>query len=303
MSNQEQTQIFRGDNQPPEIGIAETGGPEQRRRPAAPSNQNNLHDQAHGPSDAQHLHDSRDELADLRQLHDASGAADLRKIEDAASGPADARHAHDGNGAVDAQHAHDGHGPSDQRSMTDAQGLVDTNHAHDGNGPSEQRSLSDAEVLVDAILAHDAQGPSDQRSISDAEGPADTRHVQDAGGPALQRQIQDASHAPAAAPQRQVHSFHDDETPEPEAKAEMVTLNSAGEVVDPDPVEAPAAKAEAPASDADLTFKVEQDATPWALSIHLEARIASLAESTAKVNEQLGGLEDSIKRLAKRIGK
>ena len=74
-------------------------------------------------------------------------------------------------------------------------------------------------------------------------------------------------------------------------------------MVDPDPVDVPPAKAEAPVPDPDLTFKVEQDATPWALSIHLEARIASLTESTAKVNEQLGGLEDSIKRLAKRIGK
>ncbi len=267
MSNQEHTQIFRGDDMPPEIGIAETGGPAQRRRPAAPSDQRSLHD-------------NRDELADLRQLHDASGTAELRKMDDADGGPADSRHAHDAQGGVDAQHAQGADGPSDQRSMNDAQGLVD------------------------AILANDAQGPSDQRSISDAEGRVDTRHAQDEEGPSLQRQMQDASHAPAAAPKRQAHSFHDDEEPEPAANAGMVTLNSAGEVVDPDSAETPpAAEAQAPVSDADLTFKVEEAATPWALSIHLEARIASLTESTAKVNEQLGGLEDSIKRLAKRIGK
>lgn len=310
MSNQEQTQIFRGDNQPPEIGIAETGGHGQHRRPAAPSDQHSLHDQTHGPADTRQLHDSRDELADLRQLHDAPGAADLRKIEDAASGPVDARHAQDArdaDGAVDAQHPHDGDGPSQLRSMNDAQGPSDTNHAHDGDGPSEQRSLSDAEVLVDAILAHDAEGPSELRSISDAEGPVDARHVQDADGPSLQRQLEDALHVPAPAAQQHAHSFHDDEAPEPEANAGMVTLNSAGEVVDPDPAAAPAApppaKGEAQVAEPDLSFKAEQDATPWALSIHLEARIASLAESTAKVNEQLGGLEDSIKRLAKRIGK
>ncbi len=291
MSNQEHTQIFRGDDMPPEIGIAETGGPAQRRRPAAPSDQRSLHD-------------NRDELADLRQLHDASGTAELRKMDDADGGPADSRHAHDAQGGVDAQHAQGADGPSDQRSMNDAEGLVDTNHAHDGAGPSEQRSMNDAQGLVDAILANDAQGPSDQRSISDAEGLVDTRHAQDAEGPSLQRQMQDASHAPAAAPKRQAHSFHDDEEPEPAANAGMVTLNSAGEVVDPDSAETPpAAEAQAPDSDADLTFKVEEAATPWALSIHLEARIASLTESTAKVNEQLGGLEDSIKRLAKRIGK
>ena len=180
MSNEEQTQIFRGDNAPPEMAIAETGGPAPRKRPAA---------------------------------------------------------------------------------------------------------------------------PSDQRSLHDAEGPVDARHAHDAEGPALQRQMHDASHAPTVPPQGQAQNFHGDEAPQPEAGT--VTLNSFGEPVEPDPVSdaVPEAKAEAPQPDADLTFKVEEDATPWALSIHLEARIASLTESTAKVNEQLGSLEDSIKRLAKRIGK
>jgi len=56
-------------------------------------------------------------------------------------------------------------------------------------------------------------------------------------------------------------------------------------------------------SDPDLTFKVEDEATPWALSIHLEERIASLGESTAKVNRELDRFEQSIQRLAKRIAK
>ena len=56
-------------------------------------------------------------------------------------------------------------------------------------------------------------------------------------------------------------------------------------------------------SDPDLTFKVDDDATPWALAIHLEERIASLGVTTTKVNHQLDRLDESIQRLAKRIGK
>jgi hypothetical protein len=53
-----------------------------------------------------------------------------------------------------------------------------------------------------------------------------------------------------------------------------------------------------------LTFKIEEEeAAPWALSIHLEERIASLGESTAKVNRELDRFEQSIQRLAKRIAK
>ena len=277
MSNEEQTQIFRGDDAPPEMAIAETGGPALRRRPAAPSDQRSLHDQAHGPSNARPLHDSRDELADLRQLHDAQGDAHLRKMDDAA-GPTDARSVNDANGPSELPQQHGADGPSDQHSLRDADGPVDARHAHDADGPSELRSLQDAEGLVD------------------------TRHVQDAEGPSIQRQMQDASQAPGAAPPRASHNFHDDEPPA--AETDRVTLNSFGEPVAPDPADAaPEAQAQATQSDPDLTFKVEEDATPWALSIHLEARIASLTESTAKVNEQLGSLEDSIKRLAKRIGK
>ena len=256
MANEEQTQIFRGDDAPPEIGIAETGGPELRKRPAAPSDQRSLRDQEHGPSDARHIQDSRDELADLRKLHDAG------------SGPSDARHLHDAEGL------------SDQRSLRDADGLIDTQHAHD------------------------ADGPSDVRSINDAEGLVDTRHAHDAEGPTIRHEMHDASHAPGAPDELGSHHFHGDAATGADDDG-TVTLNSFGDPVEPDPDtdEAAEAVAEVAPSDPDLTFKVDEDATPWALSIHLEARIASLAESTAKVNEQLGGLEDSIRRLAKRIGK
>ena len=267
MANEEQTQVFRGDDSPPEMAIAETGGPAPRRRPASPSDQRSVHDQKHGPSDTRQLHDSRDELADLRQLHDAQGAAELRKIDDAGSGPSDAHKLGDADG------------PSDLRSLRDADGIVDSAHAHDAEGPSDLRSLQDAQGLVDTRQAHDAEGPS------------------------IRREMQDASHAPGAPQERDGHHFHGGDSGE--AGAGTVTPDSFGDPVDPDEdiEEEAEVAAQAAPSDPDLTFRVEEDATPWALSIHLEARIASLSESTAKVNEQLGGLEDSIRRLAKRIGK
>lgn len=245
MANEEQTQVFRGDDSPPEMAIAETGGPAPRRRPASPSDQRSLHDQAHGPSDGRHIRDSRDELADLRMLHDA------------------------GNGPSDARHLQDADGPSDVRSLHDAEGVIDTAHARDGEGPSDVRSLQDAEGLID------------------------TRHVHDGDGPSIRHEIHDATHAPGAPQALDSHHFHGHEA------ADDVGAMTADEVVDDEPEVAP----EPAPSDPDLTFRVDEDATPWALSIHLEARIASLSESTAKVNEQLGGLEDSIRRLAKRIGK
>ena len=268
MANEEQTQIFRGDDMPPEMAIAETGGPTPRRRPVSPSDQRSLHDQENGPSESRRLQDSRDELADLRQLHDAG------------SGPADARHLHDADGLSDARH------------LQDADGLSDARHLHDADGLSDVRSLHDADGVVDTTHARDAEGPSDVRSLQDAEGLVDTRHTHDADGPSIRREIQDATHAPGAPQGLGSHHFHGDQAVDAD---EAMTPDDL--VVEPETVP------EAAPSDPDLTFKVDEDATPWALSIHLEARIASLSESTAKVNEQLGGLEDSIRRLAKRIGK
>jgi hypothetical protein len=254
MSNEEQTQIFRGDDLPPERAIAETGGPAKRKRQDAPSDQRSLRDQEDGPSDTRQLRDNRDELADLRLLHDAQGAAELRKTED-------------------------GDGPSDQRSLRDAEGIVDSRHAQDGEGPSELRSMRDGDGMID------------------------TRHANDADGPSILREMHDAAHAPGGPGELGSHQFHGDA--KTDAGDDQATLHSSGDEVEREPAidEAALAKAAQAQSDADLTFKVDDDATPWALSIHLEARIASLSESTAKVNEQLGGLEDATRRLAKRIGK
>jgi len=110
---------------------------------------------------------------------------------------------------------------------------------------------------------HDAQGLSDMREMYDQQGLHGRGTI---GDVALEGE--DAEHDAAA----------DALADQTEAEAEVM-------------------------SDPDLTFKVEEEATPWALSIHLEERIASLGESTAKVNRQLDRFEESIQRLAKRIAK
>ncbi len=269
MSREEQTQIFRGDDAPPEMAIAETGGPAVSKRPKSPVDERSLKDQEHGPSDARQLHDARDGHAEQRHLHDAKDElADLRKLHDA-DGSAVARKMQDADGQV----ISDGHGRAD--------GPSDMRESHDGDGESDQRAMHDADGLSDQRAMHDAQGLSDLRAMHDAEGVSDVRSMQD----------------------------HYADIP-PGGDSGKVTLNQFGDVVDADPDEdialdeADAAAAqEAPVSDPDLTFTVEDDATPWALSIHLEERIANLSAVTMKVNEQLDGLDQSIQRLAKRIGK
>lgn len=269
MANEEQTQIFRGDDAPPEMGIAETGGPRVSRKPDGPTLDRGLHDQKNGPSTARNIHDAQDELAELRQLHDARGDA-----------------------ADSLAHGKD-EGPNDPR------------HLKDGDGPSDQHHLSDSDGITDARRMDDGDGLSDARHLSDADGPSLQRHSEDGDGPSLQRHSEDGD---GPSDTRQLHDHH--AVVPPGGGIGTVTLNSFGDVVDDElDEEAPAAAAvieetpPAPMNDPDLTFEAEDDATPWALAIHLEARIASLSESTLKVNEQLNGLDESIKRLAKRIGK
>ncbi len=256
MSNEEQTQVFRGDDMPPEMAIAETGGPSPQKRPDAPVDSRSLRDQDNGPASTRHLQDARDGQSDVRSLNDAQDElADLRRL-------------HDADGDAHANTLNDGSDP-----------VLDAGHGH-GEGPSEARHLQDADGLVDTRQSQDADGPSDQRRMEDAQGLSDTRQMHDHW---------------AAVP--------------PGGEPGTVTLNQFGEPVGADEAADEAIVAEAEAvseaqmSDPDLTFSVDDDATPWALSIHLEERIASLSVTTTKVNEQLDGLEESIRRLAKRIGK
>ncbi len=65
--------------------------------------------------------------------------------------------------------------------------------------------------------------------------------------------------------------------------------------------EAPVVAKPAPPPEPEMSFE-DKDATPWALSIHLEDRIKSLGVATARVNKQLDSLEANSKKLKKRIG-
>ncbi|MEY4369673.1 MAG: hypothetical protein RL564_1623 [Pseudomonadota bacterium] len=271
--SEEKTQIFRGD-EPPEMAIADTTAVKRARARKGPSDQRAVHDAEHGETLHREMDDTHDGHVEQRSLHDGDGLADLRQLhgkdvgEGATAlhdgdGAAISRHMHDADGNADGQASHRGDGPSDGRHLHDADGLTDARHSHDGDGESDPRHMHDAEGLSDQRSMHDAQGLSDMREMHDQQGLHGRGTI---GDVALEGE--DAEHDAAA----------DALADQAEAEAEVM-------------------------SDPDLTFKVEEEATPWALSIHLEERIASLGESTAKVNRQLDRFEESIQRLAKRIAK
>lgn len=193
--------------------------------------------------------------------------ADARRLQDQKNGPSDMRAI---GGAAD--------GAADQRRMDDADGLAELRQLHDAQGLSELRQMQDADGLSDQRAMQDADGLSDMRTMQDAAQAFNAPALNDGEGPSQRRELQDHNAAIPGMP------------------ANAATPSAGGTP------QADATAASAP-SDPDLTFKVEEDATPWALSIHLEERIANLGATNAKVNEQLNGLEDSIRRLAKRIGR
>jgi hypothetical protein len=217
-----------------------------------------------GPSDQRAVQDQKDGETFSRGIHDArDGHTEQRSMHDG-DGLADLRQLHGKDVGEGATALRDGDGPSDMRQLHDADGLTDARHSHDGDGESDLRQMHDADGLSDQRRMEDAQGLSDMREMHDQKG----LHVGGAiGDTGLEGD--EAGHELGAA-----------ETAEQaEAEAEVV-------------------------SDPDLTFKIEEEeAAPWALSIHLEERIASLGESTAKVNRELDRFEQSIQRLAKRIAK
>jgi hypothetical protein len=217
-----------------------------------------------GPSDQRAVQDQKDVETFSRGIHDArDGHTEQRSMHDG-DGLADLRQLHGKDVGEGATALRDGDGPSDMRQLHDADGLTDARHSHDGDGESDLRQM------------HDADGLSDQRRMQDAQGLSDMREMHDQHGLHVGGTIGDTGLA-------------GDEAGHELGAAETTEQSEAGaEVV----------------SDPDLTFKIEEEeAAPWALSIHLEERIASLGESTAKVNRELDRFEQSIQRLAKRIAK
>jgi hypothetical protein len=217
-----------------------------------------------GPSDQRAVQDQKDGETFSRGIHDArDGHTEQRSMHDG-DGLADLRQLHGKDVGEGATALRDGDGPSDMRQLHDADGLTDARHSHDGDGESDLRQM------------HDADGLSDQRRMEDAQGLSDMREMHDQKGLHVGGAIGDTG-------------LEGDEAGHELGAAETAEQAEAGaEVV----------------SDPDLTFKIEEEeAAPWALSIHLEERIASLGESTAKVNRELDRFEQSIQRLAKRIAK
>ncbi len=227
------------------------------------------------PVDQRGLHDQKDGASFDRSIHDAAGGpSDQRQMHDA-DGLSDLRQLHGKDGGDGAPRLSDGDGPADPRQLHDASHGGGSTTMRDGDGPSDQRRMEDGDGLSDQRQMQDAEGLSDQRRMEDADGLSDRREMRDHRALVPGQLDTDAD-----------RQTDDEGTTTPDAVAES-----------------DAAPAEQVMSDPDLTFTVEDDATPWALSIHLEERIASLGVSTTKVNRQLDKLEDSIERLAKRIAR
>lgn len=225
------------------------------------------------------------ETGDATPARRPSAPVDRRALSDSKDAPeGERREMRDAHGEAELRRMDDAtEGHAEQRRMEDAvEGHAEQRRVEDaGDGPSEERRMSDAEGVSEQRAMRDAEGLSEQRTMNDADGLSELRQLHDHKA---------ALPGEAAGKAEVTLNFNDDEPgPEPVAAA-------------PAPAK-PKMEPPSPKDDADLSFKVERDATPWALSIHLEERIANLGLTTAKVNEQLDMLEASTKRLGKRVGK
>ena len=270
--SEEKTQIFRGD-EPPEEAIADTAEVVRKKPLSAPVDQRGMRDQKDGESFDRSMRDAAGGPGEQRHMDDADGLSELRQL-----------HGKDGREGGPA--LRDGEGPSDLRQMEDAGHGIGETSLRNGDGPSDARRMEDADGLSDQRAMQDADGLSDQRKMQDAEGLSDLRAMKDAEGLSDLRQMSDQQ------------ALMPDGSVDDSAMGDADELAAAQELIDDEAEPVPEVM-----SDPDLTFAVEDEATPWALSIHLEERIASLGVSTKKVNEQLDVLDESIKRLAKRIAR
>jgi len=147
--------------------------------------------------------------------------------------------------------------------------------------------MHDAGAHAEVKAWEDAEGPADARALEDAEGPADRRALEDAEGPANRREMKDAD-MPDSEHSLGEHEFGGDENAMPadaEAEAEEIDHRTSDELVEDI-----------------LHEKVAQaELTPWALSVHLEQRIAKVNEMREIANARLEALEALSKKLEKRL--
>jgi len=282
--SEEKTQIFRGD-EPPEEAIADTAEVVRKKPLSAPVDQRGMRDQKDGESFDRSMRDATGGPGEQRRMDDADGLSELRQL-----------HGKDGREGGPA--LRDGEGPSDLRQMEDAGHGIGETSLRNGDGPSDARRMEDADGLSDQRKMQDADGLSDQRAMQDADGLSDQRKMQDAEGLSDLRAMKDAEGLSDLRQMSDQQALMPDGSVDDSAMGDADELAAAQELIDDEAEPVPEVM-----SDPDLTFAVEDEATPWALSIHLEERIASLGVSTKKVNEQLDVLDESIKRLAKRIAR
>ncbi len=337
--SEESTQVFRG-SEAPEITFTESRAA-ARPKPAVapPADQRAMSDAKDGPSDTRSLPEAdAGGAAEQRRIDDASGGveAELRQLQDTTAPLPDS-----GTQATAAPHAAEaattagtGQGPAQVREWQDTSVTAPPELVkEDSTG-----SLPSAEARADSTVTLPATAISDSTTmlpVADAPGdrpggPVESRQLLDTSaplpvsgfppaqdgvappaegsegrsGPSDSRHLRDTVAAKPGA------NFQPDDEPLPPAT--MRDEQSSGAAA-PAPAQVGAVRADEPPvpaagpaaggiSDPDLTFK-PHDATPWALSIHLQERIASLGVSTARVGNQLDALEESIKRLGKRIKK
>ena len=201
--------------------------------------------------------------------HEEAAAAEGRnkKKKTKQDGPTDERHLHD---------AQDG--PSDRREMHDAEGVIDGRHMHDAQGPIVGHAEVGTDSVEDLLAWAGVQGSVNPRNMQDAEGPSNKRSMQDGDGPSDQRSLQDH------------YVTIDSKTGERRA----VEL---GKRIDPsmaDPQQAAGQVKKEP-------LFTMADATPWALSLRLEARLKDVGSKTSELHNQIDRLEVDAINLGKRI--
>ena len=194
------------------------------------------------------------------------GPTDTRHLHDAQDGPSDRREMHDAEGVIDGRHMHDADGPSVGRNM------------HDAEGPSVGRNMHDADGSIDGHAEYGTDSVEDLLAWAGVQGSVNPRNMQDAEGPSDQRSLQD-------------HYVTIDSKTGERRTVEL------GKRIDPsmaDPQQAAAQVKKEP-------LFTMADATPWALSLRLEARLKDVGSKTSELHNQIDRLEVDALNLGKRI--
>jgi len=206
------------------------------------------------------------------------GPTDTRHLHDAQDGPSDRRAMHDAEGVIDGRHMHDADGPSVGRNMHDAEGPSVGRNMHDAQGVIDGRHMHDADGSIDGHAEYGTDSVEDLLAWAGVQGSVSPRNMHDAEGPSDQRSLQD-------------HYFTIDSKTGERRTVEL------GKRIDPsmaDPQQAAAQVKKEP-------LFTMADATPWALSLRLEARLKDVGSKTSELHNQIDRLEVDALNLGKRI--